>query len=280
MRRILITAAFTALFSLSAAADGNGGCLPSSKTGQMPFGPGETLNYALSFNWHSVATDVARASTKVDTLTFNGKKAYHVRMQGRTAQFFEIFYKVREDFQSWFTCDGLKPLKFIRDTHEGNYFAYNLYHYNPREGVINAALNNKKHGRSVITLPLGKCTYDLPGLLFYCRNMDITDLSPGKGYTLSFAIDDDVYSITLTYKGRETKQIKGLGNVACMKFGCSVVEGEMFDGKEDAELWISDDDNRIPVYFFAPMRVGGVSGRLSSWSGLAHEFTSLKSGKK
>ena len=275
MRRYILTAVLTALFSLTAIASGPGGCLPSSKGSSLPFGHGENLQYALSFNLRSVATDVARASMVVDTLTFNGKKAFHVRMQGRTATFFEIFYKVREDFQSWFTCDGLKPLKFIRDTHEGNYYAYNLYHYNPREGVINAALDNKKHGRSIIELPLGPCTYDLPALLYYCRNMDISTLVPEKGNTLSFAIDDDVYSITLTFKGRETKSIKGLGNVKCMKFGCSVVKGEMFDGSEDALLWISDDDNRIPVYFYAPMRVGGVSGRLSSYSGLAHEFTSL-----
>ena len=44
---------------------------------------------------------------------------------------------------------------------------------------------------------------------------------------------------------------------------------------EDGEETGSDDENRIPVLFEAPILVGTASGRLKEWSGLKHPFSSL-----
>ena len=46
-------------------------------------------------------------------------------------------------------------------------------------------------------------------------------------------------------------------------------------GEEDLSVWITDDDNRIPVLFEAPILVGVASGRITDWSGLKHPFSAL-----
>ena len=279
MRRLLLISALSALFSLPAFAQG-GPCIPVRSGGDLPYQAGETLRYTLSYNWHAVATDVASGALAVDTTTLNGKKVFHATMTARTAKFFDVFFKMREGFQSWFTVDGIEPQRFIRDTHEGSYYAWNLYQYDWREKVIRAELEDRNKPRYHLDIPFGDCTYDLPALLYFTRNMDVSRLRNGTAYHITFAIDDAVYVLTLTFKGRERKYVKGLGTVATMKFGCSVVAGEMFEGDEDAVLWISDDDNRIPVFFMAPLKVGACTGRLSSYEGLKHPFTSLQSAKK
>ena len=40
-------------------------------------------------------------------------------------------------------------------------------------------------------------------------------------------------------------------------------------------IWISDDDNRLPVYFEAPILVGLATGRMNSCEGLKYPFTAL-----
>ena len=40
-------------------------------------------------------------------------------------------------------------------------------------------------------------------------------------------------------------------------------------------IWISDDDNRVPVYFEAPILVGTASGRMNGYSGLKYPFDAL-----
>ena len=276
MKRILI---FLALLSPLALWAQPKNCIPVRSGDDLPYAPGEKLSYALSYNWHAVATDVASAYMLIDTTRFEGNAAWHALLSAKSAAFFDIFFKVRERFDSWF-LPGVRPLKFIRDTHEGSYFAWNLYQYDPAAGIIHTDLDSQSAGKRQVDLPYGDCTFDLPALLYFTRNMDISSLSEGQTYHITFAIDEDIQVLNLTFKGRERKYVKGVGTIACMKFGCSVMAGEMFEGNEDAILWISDDDNRIPVYFYAPLRVGGVAGRLTAYQGLAHDFTSFISRKK
>ena len=57
--------------------------------------------------------------------------------------------------------------------------------------------------------------------------------------------------------------------------GVKCYEGEAFDGESSLYAWITDDGNRIPIYFVAPLKIGQVRGRLYSADGLKHEFSSV-----
>lgn len=213
-------------------------------------------------------------------MRLNGEKVFHCAAFGRTTRFFDWFFTVREDFQSWFTYDGLSPRRFTRDTKEGKYVAKNTYVY--RWGGlagdhIAADIYTSSRGDRSMDLPLDKCTYDLPALFYLARNMDFDKVETGIKYPMTFAIDDDVYNVYFIMKGRETVKVKGLGTVRTIKFAAKLLSGNVFTGEEDLDIWISDDENRIPVLFEAPILVGTASGRLKDYSGLKHPFSSLVS---
>ena len=267
MKKVLLISLSLLLGALSAASQ----CIPT-KSGALPFAPGEDLSYTLSYKWNAVNTDVATASLKLDTVSFGGKTVYYSRMVARTKPFFDTFFKAREDFQSWFSYENGRPIKYTRNTLEGNYTANNLYLYNWNTRKISATWQFNGKDKHTKDLPLTDCTYDLPSIIYFLRRMDTSNLQAGRSYRVTYGIDDDVYLISLTFKGRETKNIKGIGKVKCLHFGCNVVAGEMFSGNEDAQLWVSDDNNHIPIYFMAPLKVGAVTGRLSGYKGLAYKL--------
>ena len=60
-----------------------------------------------------------------------------------------------------------------------------------------------------------------------------------------------------------------------LEVAAKLLEGEVFKGEEDMLIWISDDENRLPVYFEAPLLVGAAAGRMSGYDGLKYPFTSL-----
>ena len=140
---------------------------------------------------------------------------------------------------------------------------------------IAADVYTSKMGYKPMELPLTQCTYDLPALFFFARNMDVDNVEPGKKYPMTFAIDDDVYHVYFILYGRETVKVKGLGTVRTIKFAARLIAGEVFNGDEDMMIWVSDDENRIPVKFEAPILVGTASGRLKSYEGLKYPFSSL-----
>ena len=129
-------------------------------------------------------------------------------------------------------------------------------------------------------IPLTPCTFDLPTLFYFARNMDFDVITPKKKYPMTFTIDDDVYNVYFILYGRETVKVKGLGTVRTIKFAARLVAGEVFNGEEDMMIWISDDENRLPVYFEAPLLVGAAAGRMSGYDGLKYPFTSLRSTTK
>ena len=267
-RFLLIAVSLLGLAALGLAAQ-NRGPVPLRDAREMPFGNGERLKFAVSYDWHAVRTDVASAVLSVDTLRFGGIPSYKISMTCKTARFFDVFFKMRELFTSTVAIDGFRPLQFLRDTHEGEYFAYNLYKYDWDRNVIKADLDSKSHGKSSIEIPIeGECMYDLPSLIYMIRNMDVDALEKGAVYHVAFAIDDDVYQIALPFRGRENRKVAGLGTVPCLKFGVAVLTGSLFSGDEDANIYFTDDENRLPVYFYVPLKVGAMGGRLVSSQGL------------
>lgn len=259
--------------------DGRTYCIPVRTVAEeeLAYSAGERLTFTMHYEWGAIDSDVGTGTVALDTVRYNGIKAFRCSVYGRTTRLYDLFFKVREDFKSWFTCDGLRPLKFTRDTREGRYEARNTYIYdwNAEEPHIVADVYSSSRGERQLELPLTPCTFDLPALFFFARNMDVDTVIPGQRYPMTFAIDDDIYNVHFILYGRETVKVKGLGKVKTIKFAARLLAGEVFTGEEDMMIWVTDDENRIPVLFEAPILVGTASGRLKSYEGLKHPFASL-----
>ena len=279
MRLHSILTALLLGLGLSAFAQGSK-CLPSRTDGVDPWVSGEKIVFNISYNWHAVQTDVAKGTLTMKQEPLNGETVWHTSMGMQTAPFFDVFFKIREKFDSWFALKGVEPRKFYRDTREGDYHAINDYVYDRKAGVIHANLEYWDKDKETLDIPYGDCTYDVTALFYFARRMDFQNMKAGTAQRISIAIDKDIFQVRLTYRGKENKYVRGIGTIAAHKVGISLNKGNVFEGNEDAILWFSDDDNRIPVAFMAPLKVGAMNGRLASYSGLAHDFTALISTKR
>lgn len=254
------------------------GCIPvkSLKEKDLAYKAGEVLRFTLHYRWGAINSDVGTATVRLDSVMLNGERTFICDAYGRTKPFFDWFFKVRERFVSWFTMDGLQPQRFMRNSYEGNYRATNDYVYvwDVPEPYIDADAMSSSSGQRYAKLPLDRCTYDLPALFYLARNMDFDRVEPGKKHPMTFAIDDEVFNVYFILKGREIINVKGIGKVRAVRFAARLLEGEVFGSDTDMDIWVSDDDNRMPLLFEAPLRVGVARGRLSGYDGLKHPFTS------
>ena len=138
---------------ISVTVNGQGkGCIPTRE--EYPFRDGEQITLSLMYKWGAVNTEVGLAYIDLDTLRFNGEPSFHVNFRVKSAPFFDLFFKMRENFHSWLTIADLKPLKFTRDTYEGGYTATNLYNYDWPNNVIHADVNFNGRGDEHYEIPL------------------------------------------------------------------------------------------------------------------------------
>lgn len=249
-------------------------CVPvrDLSDGNLAYRSGEKMYFTMHYNWGMINSDIGSAVVSLDEVDFNGQKAFRCSVSGRTTRLYDLFFKVREEFCSWFTVDGLRPLKFTRDTHEGKYIARNTYIYDwdAAEPYIAADVYTSSTGQKNLQLPLTRCTFDLPALFFFARNIDMDKVEAGRRYPMTFAIDDEIFNVHFIFYGRETVNVKGLGKVNAIKFSARLIAGEVFNGDTDVMIWISDDENKVPVFFEAPILVGTASGRMSGYEGLKY----------
>lgn len=239
---------------------------------ELPFRSGERFGFRLMFKWGGVNQEVGSAKVVLDSVSYQGAPTYHAHFTARSNKFFDGFYKIRENFQSWFDADDLRPRKFIRDTQEGKYSAYNLYHYDWASKFIHAEVNMNKPESTMMEIPLDGEIYDLPALIYYLRTMDQSSLAVGQKIPLTFAIDDDIYNVMMTYHGPKRLKIRKLGYVSTRHFTCTVVDGALFEGNKELSLWFSADENRLPVAIMAPLRVGAVWAWLKNYENLREEL--------
>lgn len=249
---------------LPVTVNGQGsGCIPTKQS--KPFHDGEEVDLALFYKWGLVNTEVAVATIKLEGVPFNGTPAYHVNFNVKSAPFFDVFFKMREDFNSWFTREDLRPMKFTRNTLEGKYTATNDYSYDWDKKVIHADVNFNGRGEEHYEIPLHGCVYDLPALIFYLRTMDLSRMKEGEKYHLSFAIDEAVFDIVLTYHGKDSVTLSRQNVREGLLFTCSVVKGAMFEGNQELKFWFSADGNFVPMAVMAPLRWGAVWAKLKDY---------------
>lgn len=234
------------------------------------FVPGESLTYVLNYTWGGVSTNVGEAVT--DISYSNGM--YKSVIKGYTYKFYDIIFKVREHFESEFYADSLKPYKFYRKTQEGKYRITSSALYNNKDYTIQTHIK-KNDDPEIDTLMQGnKYTQDLPSLFYKIRSLDFANLEPGAELFLSFAIDDDVHNINYTYEGKEEKKIQRVGTFKALKFTAYLKTGKIFTGEEPITVWVTDDENKIPLCFEAPIFVGTVYGVLKAYKNTKTPLTS------
>lgn len=237
---------------------------------ELPYKDGETLHYAMNYKWGGINTDVGSATVQLEY----GDGIFHAVVEGHTFKFYDIFFKVREHFESRFYAQTLRPASFYRDTYEGKHSMKNIYNFDKENYNIHATVQKNDRPPRDTVLPGTASTYDLVTLFFACRTLDFSKIPTDVPQPISFAIDTDIYDLYYIYKGKEVKKIQGLGTFKTLKFSAKLVAGDVFTGKEEMTIWITDDENKIPLLFESPIIVGKVSGRLTEWEELKYPVTS------
>ena len=90
-------------------------------------------------------------------------------------------------------------------------------------------------------------------------------------------LDDKVYPLYIKYVGKEVIKTK-FGTYRAIKIAPLLIEGTMFSGGEKMTVYVTDDDNHIPVRIDSPIAVGSVKVDLASHKNLRHPLKALIKG--
>lgn len=224
----------------------------------------------LKFRMHYGFLNASYATLHVKNAKIDSIPVYHVVGHGETTGFASLFFKVDDTYESYFDKEDGRPYKFIRKINEGGYTkdVEINFHHDKDKAVLNDKKNKKK-----FNFALQDSIQDLISAFYFLRNnYEPEDLVVGEAIDLKMLYDDDgVFNFKLKFLGKEIVNTK-YGKVECLKFRPLVQSGRVFKEKESLSLWVSNDDNRIPIRIKADLAVGAIKADLDGYNGLKHQF--------
>ena len=254
------------LFHLSGTAQKN--CTVNNET----FKAGEIFTYKINYNWGAIWVSAGEASFSVENKIVNGRSVYHFLGQGSTYSKYDFLYKVRDKYESYADTLSLKPLRFIREASEGGAYTFDDYVFNSAGNkVYTNSRRNKKPGK-FDSIPITSCTKDVLTAIYYTRCLDFSKYKANDTIPITFVLDGEVFPSYVRYLGKETIQSDLLGRVRCIKFRPKLIEGTLFKGGEEMVVWVTDDNNRMPVYVETPILVGTIKVNLIKYTGLRNKL--------
>lgn len=210
------------------------------------------------------------ATLEVKDAEINGKKMHHVVGKGYTTGMAKFFFKVVDNYESYFDKETNKPYVFVRNINEGGYTKNQQGYFNQN---TNTVLVKDLKGKTEKTFKVTEEVQDIVSSFYYLRNHPKIDLlKKGESIVIDMFFDDEIFKFKLKYDGKETIDTK-FGELECMIFKPMVQSGRVFKAEESLTVWVSDDDNKIPVRIKASLAVGSLKADLDEYKGLKHKIT-------
>jgi hypothetical protein len=229
------------------------------------FQAGEIVTFKAFYSLASVYFSAGEAVFTVGLEQLAGKTVYHVTGTGNSNSFVDDFFKVRDKYETFIDTGSLQPYKFIRNVNEGGYKTYENITFNR---TTNTAITTAR----VFKVP--SCIQDVLSSIFYARNIDFNKYKSQDTIPFSMFLDNQVYHLHIRYLGKEIVKTR-YGKFRAIKFKPLLIKGTIFEGGEKMNVWVSDDQNHLPLRIESPVTVGKIYADMMSYRNPRYPLTSL-----
>ncbi|MDO9262069.1 MAG: DUF3108 domain-containing protein [Flavobacteriaceae bacterium] len=230
---------------------------------KSPYKGGEWLKFRI----HYGLVNAGFATLSLKEAQKNGKTVYHVTGEGWTTGVTKLFFNVYDNYQSFFDKETGLPYHFIRRVDEGGYIISRDKYFDQLKKEV-LVIDHKKKTNDVYKI---NDVQDMLSTLYFLRNKDLSNLKNGEEVVVNLFFDGETNPFKLKLLDRELIQTK-FGKIRSLKFRPYVQTGRVFKENESVTIWITDDDNKIPVRIKASLVIGSLKMELDEYKGLSNPF--------
>ncbi|MBL7765925.1 MAG: DUF3108 domain-containing protein [Chitinophagaceae bacterium] len=229
---------------------------------------GERLTYKVYYTLAGVYVPAGEAIFSNQVEMLQKKPVYHVTGFGRTYSSYDWIYKVRDTYESYIDTTTLLPYQFIRTVNEGG-----------KHDIDRTTFAAGKAVSQTATIKTPDCIQDVLSAIYYARNIDFNQYPIGEKIPFNMYLDDEVFPVYIRYLGKEKLTTK-YGQFKVIKFRPLLIEGTLFSGGEHMIVYVTDDQNKLPVFIDTPILVGRIRVYLYGYQQIRNKTTGILSFRK
>lgn len=223
-----------------------GGSAPA-ELADVPFGVGERLDYRVKFGPLKVGEAYMQV-VGIDTVV--GHPTYHLQslIKGSTP-----FYKLEDMQESWLDVYLFSSRRYVQDSHQGSYERYRDYRFDLENGVYE---NSDGETDSIPERPLDDASF-----VYFVRAVP---LEVGETYEWNTYFRWDRNPVILKVLRREKIRVPA-GEFSTIVVRPIIKTKGIFSEGGEAEIYVTDDDRRVPVKLVTKLKVGSVILELTEY---------------
>ncbi|HPK10263.1 MAG TPA: DUF3108 domain-containing protein [Saprospiraceae bacterium] len=234
------------------------------------FQSGEKLVYKTYYNLKFIWIPAGEVTFYVS----EDEENYEISVDGRSYPSYDSFFKVRDYYYSRVDKETMYPRNFVRKVEEGDYRKFDSIAFDQKNRTAISFNGKTKESAKMNAHALGECMQDLVSILYFLRNTDVDQYKVGDYIPTKVFFDKETFPINVTYDGIENgKKIKDLGKFNTLRVIPDLVAGEVFKKGDKMKIWVSNDENKLPLLIESPVSVGSIKAVLKSYEGLRYPLT-------
>lgn len=238
-------------------------CNQSNKS----FNVGEKISYTIYYNVAGIYVNAGNAEFTTTSSEWNGSNAYTFTAIGNSNSKYDWIFKVRDKYESVVDVQSLLPYQFTRNINEGKFHQTESLVFNQKSKTVTTST-------APGTFKTGDCTYDVISAIYAARNINYANCQINDKIYLNFFLDKELFPSYFKFLGRDEITTR-YGKFKVIKLAPLLVKGTVFNGGEKMIVWVTDDDNHIPVRIETPIVVGSIKVDMVGYQNLRHPLSAL-----
>lgn len=231
------------------------------KVENKAFGFGERLDYNVGYAFVTAGTGYFQIMPMVAKV--NDRKCYDVKFRVISLENLKWIYKVDDAYRTVIDVESLLPYQFQQRIREGNY---------KKDASVKFDHYNKKAYEGGKTYNVPQNVFDIVSAFYNVRAMDLATMRNGAIFYMQNYFEGKVHKLGVKIHKRETVKVPA-GTFKTIKIEPLVVDGGLFKSEGNIFIWLTDDENKMPVKVSTKILIGDVFAELTKYSGLRNQAT-------
>ncbi len=236
------------------------------------FQSGEELTYDLYFKYGLINMKAGGVSTlKTQSEKYNNKAALKMTMTAKSVGMANKVFTLSDTLICYMTND-LIPLAYIKNAHEGDEHSIENVSYDYSSFPVNIKAKLIRNGKLRFdeAITSESCIYDMMSIVYYARTLDYSSMKKGDKTTTLFLSGKNKVNMDIEYHGTENIEANDGNKYNCIKLVLVINDKAFEDKKEAMKVYITNDNNRIPVRIDSKLKIGSTRVILKSIKGNKH----------
>ena len=236
---------------------------PVPKQSVIAYKAGEEIRYRVHYGFFNAGEAIMRLTNQ--HYRVNNRICFRAEVIGNSTGAFDHIVRIRDVWGSYFDTIQFQPQKSFRNIQENNYRKKEetFFDYSRKKAKI-VSENSQPQEVSVRDE-----VQDMVSGYYYLRLLKYNNLRKNDTIRLSGIFENKTYDFKIIYLGKE-KIKTTFGKANAFVISPIMPDNKLFSGRNPIKMWISDDQNRIPLKIEAELLLGSLEMDIKQYQHLKY----------